>query len=108
MNRNGQLSGESLQVFKGRSIDPAFDKAQKVDRDIEQFRELLLAHLSGQPNRLKAIAEFLAKGRQVFHLWAECRSCASFSPPNEITGGGFVLRSEAPLAERISEHYSKR
>jgi hypothetical protein len=93
MNRNGQLSGKNFQVFKGWSIDPAFDKAKKIDRDIEQFRELLLAHFSGQPNRLKAIAEFFAKGRQVFHLWAECRSCSRFSPPNEITGSGFVRQS---------------
>lgn len=73
MNRHAQAVGENLQVLKGRSINSAFDKAEKVDRDVEQFGELLLAHLSSQANRFEAVSEFLAKGRQELHLRAECR-----------------------------------
>ena len=74
MYRNPELTREDFQVFERRSIDPAFDKAEKIDRDFEQFRELFLAHFSSQSNCFKAVAEFFAEGRQVLHLWPECRS----------------------------------
>ena len=74
MNRDAELGGENFQVLKGWSVDSAFDKAKKIDRDPEQFRKLLLAHVPSQPDGLKAVAEFLAKGRQALDLWAECRS----------------------------------
>jgi len=69
---------KNFQVLKGWSVDPAFDKAKKIDRDLEQFRELLLAHAPSQPDGLNAVAEFFAKGRQALHLWAECRSYSAF------------------------------
>lgn len=77
MNRNVELDGENFEVLKGWSVDPAFDKAEKIDRDLEQFRELPLTHPPGQPDVLKAIAEFLANARQALHLWAECRAYSS-------------------------------
>ena len=73
MNRHAQPGRENFQILKRWSIDSAFDKAEKVDRDVEQFGELLLAHLSSQPNRFKAVSEFLAKGRQELPLQADCR-----------------------------------
>ena len=78
VNRDTELGREHFQIFKGWSVDSAFDKAEKVDRDLEQFCELLLAHPFGKSNRLETIAEFLAKGRQVFAPVARMSLILSF------------------------------
>jgi len=86
MNGDIELSREHFEILKGWSIDSAFDKAKEVDRDTEQFGELLLAHLSRRADHPEAVAEFLAKAQRISHLLADFRSGLLGKPPSQITG----------------------
>jgi hypothetical protein len=86
MNGDIEVSRERFEILKGWSIDSAFDKAKEVDRDAEQFGELLLAHLSLRADHLEAVAEFLAKAQRISHLLADSRSWLLGKPPSQITG----------------------
>jgi hypothetical protein len=86
-NCDVQSHREYVEVFEGGSIDAPLDQTQEVHRNVEQFGELLLAHLPGQSNRLQAIPEFFAKTRHLIHRFGgESGLEVCFVPPNEITG----------------------
>ena len=87
MNRNAELRGEHFQILERRGINSSLDQAEEIYRDTKQFREFLLAHISGRAYRPEAIAEFFAEARQInLHLSADFRLQTFLVPPNEITG----------------------
>ena len=46
-----QLEADPLQHIKAGRIDPALDQAEEIDADADEFGELFLRQLSGQPDR---------------------------------------------------------
>jgi hypothetical protein len=45
---NFQAVGNPVQGLKGGGIPAAFDEAEKIHRNLEQFGELFLAHLAAE------------------------------------------------------------
>jgi len=59
-----------LQYLKVRCVDAAFNQAEKIDADANEFRKLFLRQLAGKPDCLEPISRVSPK-LQTQHLGVE-------------------------------------